>query len=63
MMVMANENINLIAANTQSDKKSNIAYLTLTIEISRLELLGKIMDKINQIPNVTEVHRQRSGTR
>ncbi|UTW02627.1 GTP diphosphokinase [Amphritea atlantica] len=63
MMVMANENVNLIAANTQSDKKSNIAYLTLTIEISRLELLGKIMDKINQIPNVTEVHRQRSGTR
>ncbi|MBU2967531.1 GTP diphosphokinase [Amphritea sp. 2_MG-2023] len=62
MMVMANENVNLVAAHTQSDKKSNIAQLTLTIEISRLELLGKIMDKINQIPNVTDVHRQRSGS-
>lgn len=62
MMVLANESVNLIAANTQSDKKSNVAQLTLTIEISRLELLGKIMDKINQIPNVTDVHRQRSGS-
>ncbi|GGK81428.1 GTP diphosphokinase [Amphritea balenae] len=62
MMVLAVENINVLSANTQSDKKSNIAHLSLTIEISRLELLGKIMDKINQIPNVTDVHRQRSGT-
>ncbi|WP_290704976.1 GTP diphosphokinase [Amphritea sp.] len=62
MMVLSNESVNLVAANTQSDKKSNVAQLTLTIEISRLELLGKIMDKINQIPNVTDVHRQRSGS-
>lgn len=62
MMVMANENVNLIAANTQSDKKSNIAQISLTVEIGRLELLGKVMDKIIQIPNVTDVHRQRSGT-
>ncbi|BBB27360.1 GTP diphosphokinase [Amphritea japonica] len=61
MMVLANESVNLVAANTHSDKKSNVAQLTLTIEISRLELLGKVMDKINQIPNVTDVHRQRSG--
>ncbi len=63
MMVLSNENINLLAAHTQSDKKSNIARLTLTIEVGRLDLLGKIMDKINQIQNVIEVHRQRSGTK
>lgn len=62
MMVLSNENINVLSANTQSDKKSNVAHLSLTIEVGRLELLGRIMDKINQVQNVTDVHRQRSGT-
>ncbi len=61
MMILANENLNILAANTLTDKNSNIARLGLTIEISRLDLLGRIMDKINQLPNVVDVHRQRSG--
>ena len=61
MLVLATENLNIIAANTLSDKHENMARLTLTVEISSLDLLGKIMDKINQVPNVMEVHRQRSG--
>jgi GTP pyrophosphokinase len=61
MLVLATENLNIIAANTLSDKNENMARLTLTVEISSLDLLGKIMDKINQVPNVMEVHRQRSG--
>jgi len=61
MLVLASENLNIIAANTLSDKRENMARLTLTVEISGLEMLGKIMDRINQIPNVMEVHRQRSG--
>ncbi len=61
MLVLATESVNIIAANTLSDKHDNMARLTLTVEISSLDLLGKIMDKINQVPNVMEVHRQRSG--
>jgi GTP pyrophosphokinase len=61
MLVLAAENLNIIAANTLSDKRENMARLTLTVEISSLDLLGKMMDKINQVPNVMEVHRQRSG--
>ncbi|WP_415897654.1 GTP diphosphokinase [Neptuniibacter sp. QD57_21] len=62
MLLMAEEDLNIIAANTLSDKRDNIARLTLTTEISSLDLLGRIMDKINQVPNVMEVHRQRGGT-
>ncbi|UTW11811.1 GTP diphosphokinase [Marinobacterium rhizophilum] len=62
MMELANSSLNVLAANTLTDRKSNVARLTITVEISRLELLGRIMDKINQIPNVIDVHRQRSGT-
>jgi GTP pyrophosphokinase len=61
MMVLANEKMNILTANTVTDKHSNLAHLTMTVEISRLELLGRIMDKISQVPNVVDVHRQRSG--
>lgn len=62
MLVMAEEDLNIVAATTLSDKRDNIARLTLTTEISSLDLLGRIMDKINQVPNVMEVHRQRGGS-
>ncbi|SIS91587.1 GTP diphosphokinase [Neptunomonas antarctica] len=61
MMVLANEKMNILTANTVTNKHSNLAHLTMTVEISRLELLGRIMDKISQVPNVVDVHRQRSG--
>lgn len=61
MLLVAAEDLNIVAANTLSDKRDNIARLTLTVEISSLDLLGRIMDKINQVPNVMEVHRQRNG--
>ncbi len=61
MILLAADDINITAANTVTDKNSNTARLTITVEIARLELLGRIMDKINQVPNVIDVHRQRSG--
>ncbi|MCV6590222.1 MAG: GTP diphosphokinase [Marinobacterium sp.] len=61
MMVLANDNINITAANTLTDKKDNTARLSLTLEITRLDMLGRIMDRINQVPNVIDVHRYRSG--
>ena len=61
MMVMANEKLNILSANTRTDKNSNIARMSLTVEISRLDILGRIMDKLNQLPNVIDVHRERDG--
>ncbi|MCO4756518.1 MAG: GTP diphosphokinase [Oceanospirillaceae bacterium] len=61
MILLAEDNVNVTAANTVTDKHNNTACLTITVEIAGLELLGRIMDKINQVPNVIDVHRQRSG--
>jgi len=61
MLVLSNEKINILAANTLTDRNNNVARLTLTVEIPRLERLGRLMDKINQVPNVLDVHRERSG--
>jgi len=63
MMVLANEHINVLAANTATDRTSNLARLSLTIEIARLDMLGRVMDRINQIQNVMDVHRERRGRR
>lgn len=61
MTVLANERVNVLSVNTLTDKQLYQASLTLTLEISGLEKLGKVMDKINQIPNVADVRRERSG--
>ncbi|PSL15544.1 GTP pyrophosphokinase [Marinobacterium halophilum] len=63
MLVLSNEKLNILAANTLTDRKNNMAKLTMTVEIPRLERLGRLMDKINQVPNVLDVHRERSGGR
>jgi len=61
MVILANEKVNVLGANTLTDKQNNQAHLELTLEIGRFDKLGKVMDKINQIPNVNDVHRKRAG--
>jgi GTP pyrophosphokinase len=36
--------------------------MTFTIDIARLELLGRIMDKVGQLANVLDVRRQKDGS-
>lgn len=55
--LLANEEINVIAVNTLSDKKNHTAQMRLTVEISDLETLSRVLAKINQLPNVKEVRR------
>lgn len=54
---LANEKVNVIAANTVSDKGKQTARMAVTIEIRDLEQLTRIMDKIGQLPNISEVIR------
>ncbi|MEW5755201.1 MAG: GTP diphosphokinase [Pseudomonadota bacterium] len=57
--VFANEDINLIAANTYTDKKTLRAEMRLTIEINALDQLSKVLAKISQLPNVQSAQRAR----
>ena len=56
--ILANEKINLIAANTLSDANDGMARMRLTIEISDLNRLSRILGKISQLKNVTDVTRE-----
>jgi len=55
---LANEAINVIAINTETNKDSNTAYMVITAEVPDIDTLSMVLARINQIPNVTEVRRK-----
>lgn len=58
--VLADDKVDIVSVNTLSNKDNQTANMTITVEISDLQQLGSIMDKISQLPNVTKVARSRS---
>ncbi|MEH6469808.1 MAG: GTP diphosphokinase [Halopseudomonas sp.] len=63
MIVMSNERVNVHSVNTRTDKQEGTARLLIAIEVKRLEDLGRVMDKVGQLPNITDVHRLLPGAR
>ncbi|MFC0708180.1 GTP diphosphokinase [Azorhizophilus paspali] len=58
--VLLNERINVLAANTLSNKEDSTAQMVLTIEIPGLDALGRLLARIAQLPNVIEARRHRA---
>ena len=56
--ILANDKINLLAANTISETKGHLAQMRMTIEIADIEKLSQVLSKIEQLPNIMEVKRQ-----
>ncbi|HDP89051.1 MAG TPA: GTP diphosphokinase [Thioalkalivibrio sp.] len=56
--VLANEKVNVLAANTRTDRSDQSVHMDLTIEITGTTQLGLVMDKIAQLPNVMDVYRR-----
>jgi len=57
--VLANEQANVLAVNTLTDPKTAMARMALTLEITDIGQLSRILDKIGQIHNVVEARRKR----
>jgi GTP pyrophosphokinase len=56
--VLANERVNVLSAHTDTDKRDYIARLNMTIEISDLSHLSRVIHRINSLPNIREVGRR-----
>jgi len=56
--LFANEKINVIAVNTQTDKDKDVAHMYFTIEIPNVEGLRRVLALLDQIPNVMDVRRR-----
>lgn len=55
--LLANENVNVLAVNTQSNRSDSTAAMRLTIEVSSIEWLGRLLARITQLPNIIDAKR------
>ena len=58
--LLGNSRINVNSANTLTDKKYNTARIRLQVDISGIDSLGRLFDRIRQLANVTDVRRDNS---
>jgi len=56
--IVADESINLSAANVATRKKDNIATMMVTLEIADIDQLSRVLARIERLPNVVEARRQ-----
>ncbi len=56
--LLSNEKINILGLNTVTDKKEHTASVTLTIEMTDLNNLSRVLDRLNQLTNVISVERK-----
>jgi len=57
--LLANEKVNLLSMNTLSAKENHMATIRFTIEVGELGVLSKLLHRINQLPNVSNVFREK----
>ncbi|MCW9014325.1 MAG: GTP diphosphokinase [Gammaproteobacteria bacterium] len=57
--VLADEKVDVIGVNTLSNKDDQTADMTISAEISDLQQLGRVMDKVGQLPNIVSVSRSK----
>lgn len=55
--VLANEHVNVTGVNTHSNKQDGTALMQITVEVSGVEQLGRVLAKIEQQPNVITARR------
>lgn len=57
-MVAANEKVNILSANTSTNKADNTVKMLITVEVKNLEQLGDVLRKIHALRNITKVYRK-----
>lgn len=55
--ILANEKVNVLSVSSCSDVKQQLAIIDLNIEINHLPVVGRILAKLNQLPDVFEAKR------
>ncbi len=55
--LLASEHINAVAVQTRNNDRDSTADMRLTLALSDLAQLARVLDRINQLPNVIEARR------
>jgi GTP pyrophosphokinase len=56
--IIANAQVNILNLDVLTRRKNNQAELLVTLEVTTLDDLIKLMDKIEQLPNIISVRRK-----
>ena len=56
--VLAVERLSIDAVTSRTDHDTGIAYFALTVAVSDLEQLARVLRRLAAVPNVIEAHRQ-----
>ena len=56
---LTNEKINVLAVNTRTNRDDQSVHMDLEIEIVDLTQLGRVLDRLGQLPNVLGAERRR----
>ena len=56
-MLLASQRINVLGANTHTDKDSARAVMDLILEITGLAQLSDVLARISRFPNITSARR------
>lgn len=58
---LSSEKLNVLGVNTTTDRDDHQAVLKITLEVAGLDVLSRLMSRISQLSNVTDVRRLRQG--
>ena len=56
--LLSNENANVYALDLQTDKENNTTQIKLTVEIESINNLSRLINRLQQVPNVFEARRE-----
>jgi GTP pyrophosphokinase len=56
--LLSNADINVTAVNTRSYRDTHTASMVISAEVPNIDTLSKVLARIGQLPNVTNVRRR-----
>jgi GTP pyrophosphokinase len=57
--ILADDKVDVTSVNTSSNRNEQTADMTISAEMSDLQQLSRVMDKLSQLPNVVNVSRSK----
>ena len=57
--MLAQAGANMSSVNTQTDRRTQLAYLRIELEVAGLAVLDSVLAQLNQLPNVISAERIR----
>ncbi|WP_394546816.1 GTP diphosphokinase [Pantoea ananatis] len=55
--ILANEKVNVLGVSSRSDTKKQLATIDMEIEIYNHQVLGRVLSRLNQVPDIIDARR------